>query len=228
MAKARGRKKTAATGDGCKKGEFIVEKVVGKRIKDGKPEYLLKWKNFPHKQNTWEPEENLNCKKLLEQFAMEEQKKKPGQSTSSASTNGTSIETPIKSRGRGRKRRVDEAVDKSGAETTSKMKKAKGPKVEKVEAEVDGVDGEDEEDKEDEETKENENEIEEAEEKEKAKVANNRKLSPSKRKGPAKGAKKPAKKPPPNKKKANPTPKSAPRTTSRKGRKSHRNDIFDC
>ena len=48
--------------------EYVVEKVLKKRIRNGHVEYLLKWKDYPDSENTWEREENVFCVDLLLEF----------------------------------------------------------------------------------------------------------------------------------------------------------------
>ena len=47
---------------------FSVEKIVSKQVVGGKTQYLLKWKGYNSDENTWEPEENLDCQDLLDEF----------------------------------------------------------------------------------------------------------------------------------------------------------------
>ncbi|KAJ2976296.1 hypothetical protein NUW58_g8121 [Xylaria curta] len=51
------------------KPEYEVELILGTRKKAGKTEYLVKWKGYHVKDNTWEPAANLtHCSGALKQF----------------------------------------------------------------------------------------------------------------------------------------------------------------
>jgi len=49
--------------------EYEVEKIIEKRVRKGKVEYLVKWKGWDNPDdNTWEPVANLECPELIDAF----------------------------------------------------------------------------------------------------------------------------------------------------------------
>ncbi|CAO1294525.1 unnamed protein product, partial [Diamesa serratosioi] len=67
--------------------EWVVEKIVDKRQKNGKIEYLLKWKGWPSASNTRQQPSRMNCDELIREF---EDSKNAASTSTSTSTSSTS------------------------------------------------------------------------------------------------------------------------------------------
>ncbi|XP_033116877.1 chromobox protein homolog 1-like isoform X2 [Anneissia japonica] len=68
MGKVKDEPKVAADEGDDGEEEYQVERVIEKRINKGKTEYYLRWKGYSDSDNTWEPEENLDCPDLIKEF----------------------------------------------------------------------------------------------------------------------------------------------------------------
>ncbi|CAG8433691.1 11267_t:CDS:2 [Ambispora gerdemannii] len=107
--------------------EYVVEKIVDhKLLKGGKLQYFLKWKGYPDSENTWEKEEDVYAKDLIEEYwkknggkkSSTERKKSSVASSSKTTTKSTTtrsfkgpptimrkVQQPMK------KRRIRHAID---------------------------------------------------------------------------------------------------------------------
>lgn len=51
-------------------GVFEVEAIKGIQQIDNRTLYLVKWKDYPDSDNTWEPEENLDCAEAIKRYKL--------------------------------------------------------------------------------------------------------------------------------------------------------------
>ncbi|KAH3764864.1 chromobox protein 3 [Pelomyxa schiedti] len=103
MPKHKSTSAKEKSGSGAEESQFEVEKVVGRRTRNGKVQYYLKWKGYPSSDNTWENEGDCACADLISEFLRKLKEKKrsekmlsPDKKTSSGHKHSKKDKTPDK------------------------------------------------------------------------------------------------------------------------------------
>jgi hypothetical protein len=80
--------------------EYKVEAILEVKKVRGKPQYLIKWEGYEEDENSWEPEDNLDCEDLLEAFkvtpAYLDQFGAAGGSGGAEASKGDAVKAPAK------------------------------------------------------------------------------------------------------------------------------------
>lgn len=79
---------------------YVVNKIIGSRKKNGIKQYLVNWEGYPDSDNTWENEDNIFCKKLINEY--EESLKRQKIQKGSLASKGSKIKKPTGNKGSSR------------------------------------------------------------------------------------------------------------------------------
>ncbi|KAH9411840.1 putative chromatin organization modifier protein [Ordospora pajunii] len=98
---------------------YVVEKVVASRKVKGVKQYLLKWMGYPDADNTWEDEENIFCKDMIQEY---ESKKATANANAKQSKKGNVHSSEASTTQKAQKR----ATEQVSCKTSKRSKPQKG------------------------------------------------------------------------------------------------------
>ncbi|GFQ73692.1 chromobox protein homolog 6 [Trichonephila clavata] len=105
-------------------GVFTAECIQKKRIRRGRVEYLIKWKGWSQKHNTWEPEENIFDFRLIDAFEASQKTNGPAKrgpkpkKDRTLSRGETSLQQGKDTRADGNSRHPDDSIHGEGSSGT--------------------------------------------------------------------------------------------------------------
>ena len=78
--------------------EYKVQAILEVKKVRGKPHYLIKWEGYEEDENSWEPEDNLDCQTLLEDFKVTPAYLDKFSSSGAEASKGGEVKEPPKKR----------------------------------------------------------------------------------------------------------------------------------
>uniref|UniRef100_A0A8C3CGT7 Chromobox 2 n=1 Tax=Cairina moschata TaxID=8855 RepID=A0A8C3CGT7_CAIMO len=112
---------------------FAAECILSKRLRKGKLEYLVKWRGWSSKHNSWEPEENILDPRLLLAFQKKEhekevQNRKRGKRPRGRPRKHVEPEMPSKSKSSSSSSSTSSSSSSSDEEDESDLEAKRGPR----------------------------------------------------------------------------------------------------
>ncbi|XP_066187930.1 chromobox protein homolog 2 [Sylvia atricapilla] len=112
---------------------FAAECILSKRLRKGKLEYLVKWRGWSSKHNSWEPEENILDPRLLLAFQKKEhekevQNRKRGKRPRGRPRKNVEPEMPAKTKSSSSSSSTSSSSSSSEEEDESDLEAKRGPR----------------------------------------------------------------------------------------------------
>jgi len=116
---------------GSSTSQFIVEKVLKKRVlDDGTEQYFLKWLHYDSRENTWEPRGNI-APALIEEFEREQRRKEAERRAANVKSGRMTIDGDGHNR-EGRKAQLQSKSERKKLSTCERIEKRAKKSIKEV------------------------------------------------------------------------------------------------